>query len=159
MGRGIALRVGYGLEVYSEDDGWLVKEVTEDYDFDHVVPWMQCVDTDTGDSLRQHLLRYLLHNLPEDPPDDQILTWSETDLNDFLEAHTGLRVETFGWEWDRIAVIAPMSKVFYGLKSVTLTPDMWQVTDEQKRQIAWVIDALRSNLNDAPGLKILVSYG
>lgn len=163
MSQGIATEVGYGIALYDNSSGWLVAEAQYDenyeYDEDYVVPWMQCVDENNGDSLRQFLLRYLMYNLPEDPPGDEIEDWSEDKLNDFLCARTGLRVVTYGYEWSRIAVVALKSKTFYGYDPGVLDLKELTVTHEDKRWMAWLIETLRATVTDKPDLKILVSFG
>lgn len=159
MSTGITTMVGYGLVLYSDNTGWLAEEVRDDLDYEYVVPWMQCVDEDSSDSTRQHLLRYLLHNLPEAAPGDEILDWSEEDLNDLLDERTGLRVVTFGYEWGRIAVVSVKSENFYGYTPGVLTEETVTVTPPEKRWIDWVSEVSRVTLLDKPGLKILVSYG
>jgi hypothetical protein len=156
---GITTMVGYGLVFHDDSHGWLCEEVRDDLDYEYVVPWMQCIDEDDPDSLHQHLLRYLLHNLPEAAPGDEILDWSEDELNDLLEERTGLKVESFGYEWSRTAVVSVKSENFYGYTPGVLTEETVTVTPSEKRWIAWVAEVSRVTLLDKPGLKILVSYG
>jgi hypothetical protein len=147
----------YGVQVYSEDGGWLTEEVRDDETYEYTVPWMQCVDEEAESS--GHLARYLLQNLPEDPPGDEIDKLYSWELIDLLEERTGLTVQSYGWEYGSLFLGFKSEHTSYDWEAVDLKPELLEVSDEQRRMMAWVSETLRVTLLHRPAVKVLVSYG
>jgi hypothetical protein len=168
VGRSNSLKVGYGLEIRNYEE-WLFKEARDSYDYR--APWDprsegyadsndEDYDADAEVEPSGQICRFLLRRLRRSLRVTDFTGLYAWELETLLKEKTGgLEVQSFGWEYGSLFLGFVGSDTHYDWGAMTVTPEMLEVTPEQRRWVKWAVRSLKATPLDDPGVKILASYG